>query len=82
MYPVPNRKLESGSTFFTHVNCWLRITIRGAELMSVDQRAAKIERTLQQLANVLVLTAWQDERFISIERRVDRLELSSPVRHQ
>jgi len=45
-----------------------------AELQSVDQRVAKIENTLQQLANVLVLTARQDERLIAIERRVDRWE--------
>jgi hypothetical protein len=45
-----------------------------AELRNVDQRVAKIENTLQQLANVLVLTARQDERLIAIERRVDRLE--------
>ena len=45
-----------------------------AELRSVDQRVAKIESTLQQLANVLVLTARQDERLIAIERRADRLE--------
>jgi hypothetical protein len=47
-----------------------------AELQGVDQRVAKIESTLQQLANVLVLTARQDERLIAIERRVDRLEQS------
>ena len=35
--------------------------------------------TLQQLANVLVLTARQDERLIAIERRVDRLEQAGPV---
>src|SRR6185312_17471308 len=51
-----------------------------AELRNVDQRVAKIENTLQQLANVLVLTARQDERLIAIERRVDRLE-QSPGRH-
>ena len=45
-----------------------------AELQSVDYRIAKIETTLQQLANVMVLTARQDERQIAIERRVDRLE--------
>jgi hypothetical protein len=45
-----------------------------AELQGVDQRVAKIENTLQQLATVLVLTARQDERLIAIERRVDRLE--------
>jgi hypothetical protein len=44
------------------------------ELQNVDQRVVKIENTLQQLANVLVLTARQDERLIAIERRVDRLE--------
>ena len=45
-----------------------------AELGSMDLRVVKIELTLQQLANVLVLTARQDERLIAIERRVDRLE--------
>jgi hypothetical protein len=45
-----------------------------AELHNVDQRVAKIEATLQQLANVVVLTARQDERLNAIERRVDRLE--------
>jgi hypothetical protein len=44
-----------------------------AELQYVDHRVAKIETTLQQLANVLVLTARQGERLIAIERRVDRL---------
>ena len=44
------------------------------ELHSVDYRVAKIENTLQQLANVIVLTARQDERLTAIERRVDRLE--------
>jgi hypothetical protein len=51
-----------------------------AELQGVDQRVAKIENTLQQLANVLVLTARQDERLIAIERRVDRLEQGSAHR--
>jgi hypothetical protein len=36
------------------------------ELQNVDYRVAKIENTLQQLANVLVLTARQDERLMSI----------------
>jgi hypothetical protein len=45
-----------------------------AELQSVDQRVAKIEVTLQQLANVVVLTARQDEKLNGIERRVDRIE--------
>ena len=49
-----------------------------AELRNVDQRVAKIEMTLQQLADVLVLTARQDERLISIERRVSRLDQLSP----
>jgi hypothetical protein len=49
-----------------------------AELDSVDQRVAKIETTLQQLANVVVQTARQDERLNAIERRVDRLEQSGP----
>jgi hypothetical protein len=45
-----------------------------AELQSVDQRVAKIEVTLQQLAHVVVLTARQDEKLNGIERRVDRIE--------
>jgi hypothetical protein len=45
-----------------------------AELGNVDQRVAKIESTLQQLANVVVLTARQDEKLNAIERRVDRIE--------
>lgn len=40
-----------------------------AELQNVDQRVAKIESTLQQLANVVVLTARQDEKLNAIERR-------------
>ena len=51
------------------------------ELHNVDHRVAKIENTLQQLANVLVLTARQDERLIAIERRVDRLEQAPSSRH-
>jgi hypothetical protein len=53
-----------------------------AELQNVDQRVAKIESTLQQLADVVVLTARQDERLNAIERRVDRLEQVAPVKHQ
>jgi hypothetical protein len=53
-----------------------------AELQNVDQRVAKIESTLQQLANVVVLTARQDEKLTAIERRVDRLERTSAVKHQ
>ena len=45
-----------------------------AEMSNMDLRVAKIEITLQQLANVVVLTARQDERIVAIERRVDRLE--------
>lgn len=44
------------------------------ELQNVGQRVAKIESTLKQLADVVVLTARQDERLRAIERRVDRLE--------
>jgi hypothetical protein len=47
-----------------------------AELLNVDQRVAKIERTLQQLANVVVLTVRQNEKLNALERRVDRLEQS------
>ncbi len=45
-----------------------------AQLQNVDQRVARIEATLQQLANVVVITARQDEHLKAIERRVDRLE--------
>src|SRR3954469_1418286 len=51
-----------------------------AELQSVDLRVAKIENTLQQLANVLVLTARQDERLIAIERRVVLMHKNTPRR--
>lgn len=44
------------------------------ELQNLDQRVAKIESTLQQLANVVVQTARQDERLNAIERRVDRIK--------
>jgi hypothetical protein len=47
-----------------------------SELQNVNLRVAKIESTLQQVANVLVMSARQDERLIGIERRVDRLEQS------
>jgi hypothetical protein len=74
---------------YGHVLTALSIIIAGtgayygmsAELHHVDQRVAKIEATLQQLANVMVLTARQDERLISIERRVDRLEQASTLKH-
>ena len=67
---------------YGHVLTALSIVIAGtgayygmsSELHNVDQRVAKIEATLQQLANVMVLTARPDERLIAIERRVDRLE--------
>ena len=52
-----------------------------AELQSMDQRVAKIEVTLQQLASVVVLTARQDEKLNAIERRVDRIEQSSTAKH-
>ena len=53
-----------------------------AELVNVDQRVAKIESTLQQLANVLVVTARQDERLVAVERRLDRLELGPSGKRQ
>jgi hypothetical protein len=53
--------------------------VRG-ELHNVDQRVVKIEATLQQLANVMVVAARQDERLNAIERRVDRLEHASPAK--
>ena len=52
-----------------------------AELQNVDQRVARIESTLQQLANVVVLTARQDEKLTAIERRVDRIERASAFKH-
>ena len=42
--------------------------------LNVDLRVAKIESTLQQLANVVVLSARQDEKLNAIGQRVDRLE--------
>ena len=54
--------------------------LRG-ELQNVDLRVAKIESTLQQLANVVVLTARQDEKLTAVERRIDRIEQSSAARH-
>ena len=45
-----------------------------AELQNMDQRVAKIQATLQQLANVVILTARQDEGLNAIERRMDGLE--------
>ncbi|GIK80897.1 MAG: hypothetical protein AB7G35_08375 [Hyphomicrobiaceae bacterium] len=51
------------------------------ELQDLDQRVAKIESTLQQLASVMVQTARQDERLNSIERRVDRLERPPTSKH-
>jgi hypothetical protein len=43
-----------------------------AERQNVDQRVAQIE-SMQQLANVVVLTARKDEKLNAIERRVDRI---------
>ncbi len=54
--------------------------LRG-ELLNVDLRVAKIESTLQQLANVVILTARQDEKLTAVERRVDRIEQASTARH-
>jgi len=51
------------------------------ELQNLDQRVAKIEATLQELANIVVVTARQDERLKAIERRVDRLEQAFGARH-
>jgi hypothetical protein len=51
-----------------------------AELLHVDQRVTKIESVLQQLTNVVVLTARQDEKLNAIERRVDRLEQASSAK--
>ena len=48
----------------------------------LDQRVAKIETTLHQLANIVLVTARQDERLKAIERRVERLEGPSPGRNQ
>ena len=77
----PNRVFDP-TINYGHVLTALSIVVAGTgayygmsvELHNVDQRVAKIEATLQQLANVVVMTARQDERLIAIERRVDRLE--------
>src|SRR5437868_261564 len=71
-------------TIYGHVLTAISIVISSAgtgacysmssELHNVDRRVAKIESTLQQLASVMVVAARQDERLISIERRIDRLE--------
>lgn len=50
------------------------------ELQNLDQRVAKIEAMLQQLASVVVQTARQDERLNAIERRVDRIEQASSAK--
>lgn len=52
-----------------------------AELKSVDQRVARIDTTLQQLADVVVLTARQDERLKAIEQRLNRFEQSQSTKH-
>jgi hypothetical protein len=82
----PSKPLFDPTINYGHVLTALSIVIAGTgayygmsvELHNVDQRVAKIEATLQQLANVVVMTARQDERLIAIERRVDRLEHASP----
>ena len=51
-----------------------------AEMSGMDMRVAKIELTLQQLANVVVLSARQDERIVAIERRLDRVEQATTHR--
>ena len=38
-----------------------------AELQNVDQRVAKVESTLQQLTNLVLITARQDEKLNAIE---------------
>jgi hypothetical protein len=45
-----------------------------AQLHNVDQRIEDTEGMLQQLTNVVVLTASQDARLNAVERRVDRIE--------
>ncbi|MEJ2378041.1 MAG: hypothetical protein P8Y71_22550 [Pseudolabrys sp.] len=52
------------------------------ELQDLNQRVARVETTLQQLANIVVVSARQDERLKAIERRVDRLEEFSAQRHE
>ena len=51
-----------------------------SELQNVDYRVARIEATLQQLADVVVLTARQEERLKAIEQRVDRFEQTLSVK--
>ena len=84
----PSKPLFDPTINYGHVLTALSIIIAGTgayygmsvELHNVDQRVAKIETTLQQLANAVVATARQDERLITIERRLDRLEQASPRR--
>lgn len=88
--PIKPKPLFDRTITYGHILTAISFIIAGvaaffgmkAELQNVDQRVAKIETTLQQLANVVVQTARQDERLISIERRVDRLEQSTPLRRQ
>jgi hypothetical protein len=68
----PTRIFGEVTQDLVHGNgCLLRYE---SELHNVDQRVAMIESTLQQLANVMIVAARQDERLIAIERRVDRPE--------
>lgn len=69
--------LTAGSFLVAAIGAYYGIR---AEMSSMDVRVAKIELTLQQLANVVVLSARQDERIIAIERRLDRLEQASAQR--
>jgi hypothetical protein len=51
------------------------------ELQNLDQRGTKIEATLRQLANVVVLTARQDKQLNAIERRLNRIEQPPVTRY-
>ena len=72
---------------YGHVLTALSIIIAGTgayygmsvELHNVDQRVAKIEATLQQLANVVVMTARQDESDLA---HLDRTTRGSWSSHQ
>jgi hypothetical protein len=80
--PKKGKPLLDRTITYGHILTAISFVIAGAgaffgmkaQLQNVDQRVARIEATLQQLANVVVVTARQDERLRAIEQRVDRLE--------
>ncbi len=76
LWLAPRLEAQGYENFRRHSVTWARRPLASGDHQNVDQRVVKIENTLQQLANVLVLTARQDERLIAIERRVRPLRTS------